>query len=37
MIDMVDTGVYCVANKHSNDKIAGLAIEEYKKKNTRQL
>ena len=32
VLDMIDTGVYCVANKHSNDKIAGLAIEEYKKK-----
>lgn len=24
-------GIYCVANKHSNDKINGIDIEEYKK------
>ncbi len=32
IMDAIDTGVYCAANKHSNDKIVGFTIEEYKKK-----
>lgn len=27
----VASGVYCAANKHSNEKIGGVSIEEYKK------
>lgn len=26
----ISTGIYCVANKHSNQKIAGVSIEEFK-------
>ena len=25
----IKEGVYCVANKHSNDKIGGVPIDEY--------
>lgn len=28
----IDTGVYCIANKHSNVKIAGISIQEYRAK-----
>ena len=28
----VSDGVYCIANKHSNTKIDGMSIEEYKSK-----
>ena len=24
-------GVYCLANKHSNEKVKGIAVEDYKK------
>lgn len=27
----INNGTYCVANKHSNDKIKGVSVEEYKK------
>ena len=27
----IENGVYCVANKHSNEKIKGVDVEEYKK------
>lgn len=27
----VADGIYCVANKHSNDKLGGISIEEYMK------
>lgn len=27
----IDDGVFCVANKHSNSKICGVSIDEYKK------
>lgn len=26
----ISTGIYCVANRHSNQKIAGVSIEEFK-------
>lgn len=26
----INNGTYCVANKHSNDKIKGVSVEEYK-------
>lgn len=31
IIDAITDGTYCVANKHSNDKIKGVTIDEYKK------
>lgn len=27
----INNGTYCVANKHSNEKIKGISVEEYKK------
>lgn len=27
----IRNGVYCIANKHSNDKIKGISVEEFKK------
>lgn len=27
----INNGTYCVANKHSNEKIKGVSVEEYKK------
>lgn len=27
----IDNSIYCVANKHSNDKVNGVSIEEFKK------
>lgn len=30
IIGAINDGVYCVANKHSNNKINGIPIEEYK-------
>lgn len=32
IIDAVDDGRYCIANKHSNTKISGISIAEYKTK-----
>lgn len=31
IIKTVDDGTYCVANKHSNEKINGIPVEDYKK------
>ena len=31
IMSAIKNGTYCVANKHSNDKIKGVSIEEYKK------
>ena len=31
IIDAITDGTYCVSNKHSNDKIKGVTIDEYKK------
>lgn len=30
IISTINGGTYCVANKHSNDKINGVSVEEYK-------
>lgn len=30
IMSAIDGGVYCVANKHSNEKINGIPVEEYK-------
>ena len=30
IMSAIDGGVYCVANKHSNEKINGVPVEEYK-------
>lgn len=27
----IEEGVFCLANKHSNDKLKGIAVEDYKK------
>ena len=32
IVSAIDGGTYCVANKHSNDKIKGVSLEEYKGK-----
>ena len=29
--DSIHEGVYCIANKHSNEKVKGVCIEDYKK------
>ena len=31
IVSAINGGTYCVANKHSNDKIKGISLEEYKK------
>lgn len=31
IIDAITDGTYCLANKHSNDKIKGVTVDEYKK------
>lgn len=31
IISAIDKGTYCVANKHSNEKIKGVSVDEYKK------
>ena len=31
IVSAINGGTYCVANKHSNDKIKGVSLEEYKK------
>ena len=31
IIDAITDGTYCLANKHSNDKIKGITVDEYKK------
>ena len=31
IVSAINGGTYCVANKHSNDKIKGIYLEEYKK------
>ena len=30
IISAINDGTYCIANKHSNDKIKGVSVEEYK-------
>ena len=30
IVSAINGGTYCVANKHSNDKIKGVSLEEYK-------
>ena len=31
IVSAINGGTYCVANKHSNDKIKGVSLEEYKR------
>ena len=31
IVSAINSGTYCIANKHSNDKIKGVSLDEYKK------
>ena len=37
IISAINGGTYCVANKHSNEKIKGVPVDEYKGVYTRLL